>query len=140
MTNGIPAKTQTGFTLTELMVVVVIVAIISMIAYPQYVDYVRKTERKTAIGKSLEIASRVEQFRTQRLAYPSAQGDLDGFALEETKYEYAVDSVVSNGEVSGYSITVTPQGDQANDECGTLVFDSAGGWSFDNSLTEAECL
>ena len=138
-----PAKLnarQFGFTLIELLIVVAIVGVIAIVAYPNYVDHVRKTERKTAIGKTLEVASRVEQFRTQRLQYPSDAADLAGFALDEIKYDYEVAAVTVDGATVGYTVTVTPQGDQAQDECGTLVYANSGDWTFDNSLTEDDCL
>lgn len=139
-TITISTDIQKGFTLTELMVVVAIISIITMVAYPSYVGYVRDTERKTAIGKVLEIATRLEQFRTQRFTYPVTAADLAGFASVETKYEYEVAAVDEDGNDIGYSITVSPLGDQVNDDCGTLVYAAVGGWTFDNGLTDEECL
>lgn len=131
-----------GFTLIELLIVVAIVAILAVFAYPSYSDHVRKSARKAAIGKALEIASRVEQFRTQRLAYPSTAADLNGFALSETKYEYEVDDVATNGEVTGYTITLTPVAgsDQVEDDCGTLTYSNTEGWTSSTGLTEEQCI
>ena len=36
-------KTQSGFTMIEIMVVVVIVAILAVIAFPTYLDYVKSS-------------------------------------------------------------------------------------------------
>ena len=131
-----------GFTLIELLIVVAIVATLAVFAYPLYSNHVKKSERKAAIGKALEIASRVEQFRTQRFSYPSADADLAGFDLTEIKYEYEVASVMTGGEVTGYTVTVTPIAgtDQVNDECGTLIYSNAGTWTFSTGLTEENCL
>ncbi|RLT88206.1 MULTISPECIES: type IV pilin protein [unclassified Ketobacter] len=131
-----------GFTLIELLIVVAIVAVLAVFAYPSYSDHVRKSARKAAIGKALEIASRVEQFRTQRLTYPSSDADLAGFDLTEVKYEYEVDDVVTDGEVTGYTITVTPVSgsDQEQDDCGTLTYSNTGGWVSSTGLTEEQCL
>ncbi|WP_158643328.1 type IV pilin protein [Ketobacter alkanivorans] len=131
-----------GFTLMELLIVVAIVAILAVFAYPSYSDHVRKAARKAAAGKVLEIAGRLEQYRTQRFAYPSSAADLAGFAETEIKYEYEVTAVSTDGDVSGYTITATPvtTSDQVNDECGTLSYANDGAWTFGNSLTEQECL
>ena len=134
--------TSTGFTLIELVIVIAIVALLAMFAYPNYTQHVRKTERKAAIGKALELASRVEQFRTHRFQYPSAQADLDGFSQDEPKYRFVVTPIVANGETTGYSIVITPVAgtDQVNDACGTLTYNNAGNWTFSTGLTEEECI
>lgn len=131
-----------GFTLIELLIVIAIVAVLAVFAYPRYSDHVKKSARKAAVGKALEIASRVEQFRTQRFAYPSAAADLAGFELEEIKYDYVVTAVQTGGEVTGYEVVVTPVAgtDQVNDECGTLTYSNQGTWTFSTGLTEEDCL
>lgn len=131
-----------GFTLIELMIVVSIVGILAMFGYPGYLDHVRKTARKEAIGKILETANRVEQFKTQRFAYPSSDSELSSFDDSTVRYEYDVNSVEVSGAVVGYTVTATPVsgGSQVSDRCGTLVYNSSGTWVFSNSLTEEECL
>lgn len=131
-----------GFTLIELLIVMMIVAVLAVIAYPRYSDYVRNSARKAAVGKALEIASRVEQFRTQRFAYPSSEADLAGFELAEIKYEYEVAPVVTDGDVTGYTITLTPVAgsDQVNDVCGTLTYSNAGTWTSSTGVDEEDCI
>ncbi len=135
-------KAVKGFTLIELLIVLAIVAVLAVFAYPSYSEYVRSSARKAAIGKALEIASRVEQFRTQRFTYPSSTADLAGFELTEVKYEYEVAPVLTDGDVTGYTITVTPVtgSDQVNDLCGTLTYSSAGTWTSSTGVAEEDCL
>jgi len=124
----------------ELLIAMVIIAVLAVIAYPKYVDYVRQSARKAAIGKMLEIATRVEQFRTQRLAYPSLDADLDSFARDEVKYQYRVAATTTGNGVTGYTVTATPLLDQLQDECGTLVYFNDSHWEFADNLTEQNCL
>lgn len=113
-----------------------------MFTYPRYSDHVRNSARKAAIGKTLEIASRVEQYRTQRFTYPSSDADLAGFELNEVKYDYEVDAVLTGADVTGYIVTATPVAatDQAIDVCGTLTYSNTGQWTFSTGLTEEQCL
>ncbi|MCP5019054.1 MAG: type IV pilin protein [Ketobacter sp.] len=131
-----------GFTLIELMIVVAIVSVLAVIGYPTYSEHVRKTNRKAAVGKVLEIAGRLEQFRTQRFVYPSAAADLADFGHNDNHYTFSVASVAANGEVVGYTITVTPVAgaSQASDQCGTLTYNNEGTWTFSTGLDESRCL
>lgn len=135
-------KHERGFTLIELLIVVIIVGVLAVFAYPRYSDYVRNSARKAAVGKALEIASRVEQFRTQRFTYPSSDADLAGFELAELKYEYEVAPVMTDGDVTGYTITLTPVvgSDQVNDLCGTLTYSNTGTWTSSEGLAEEDCI
>ena len=129
-----------GFTLIELMIAVAIVAILAAFAYPSYNTHIRKTERKAAVGKILEIAGRLEQYRTQTFSYP-ADGALDQFDLTEKRYSYVVTTPDAG---DSFEIAATPNTgtDQVNDKCGKLEYDSEGVWTFNEgtTLTETDCL
>ena len=135
-------RSTKGLTLVELLLVVAIVGILALFGYPGYTEYIKKTARKQAVGKVLEIAGRVEQFKTQKLAYPSTAAELNGFNDATAKYGFAVATVVVDSEVVGYTVTATPVTgtNQVGDRCGTLVYSSTGIWTFANSLTESDCL
>lgn len=55
-------RSQFGFSLVELMIVVAIVAIISAFAYPSYQRYVIKAKRTVAQNALLQVADRQQQF------------------------------------------------------------------------------
>ena len=127
-----------GFTLMELMIAVVIVAILAAVAIPTYSAHVRKTERKVAIGKILEIAGRLEQYKTQTFSYPTGD-DLTQFTLNEKRYDIVAEAVDAG---AGYKVTATPKAgsDQVNDQCGTLEYTNESVWDFKDDLTESDCL
>ena len=130
-----------GFSLIELVIVVAIVGILALVGYPSYTEHVRKTERKAAVGKILNIATSLEQYKTQNFAYPTDAAVQA--TLEETDNRYAYEiAVTDNAGKTSYSITATPvsTGPQASDRCGVLTYTSQGEWSFDNNLTETDCL
>jgi len=126
-----------GFSLIELLIVMVIIALLATIGYPSYTEQVRKTARKEAVGKILETASRLEQFRTQKMAYPSAS-EVDAFGYDGNKYTISVETVTE-----GVAVKATPVADtlQADDKCGEMTYTTPGIWSFTGTdMTEKECI
>ncbi len=120
------ARRSRGFTLIELMIVVAVIAVIVAFAYPSYVDHVRKSRRAQAKADMVELAQLLERWHTVENTY-------EGFAapFERSPREAAADTEqyqigVAVDDANSFTITATPQRQQADDRCGTLTMNQAG--------------
>ena len=148
-------RSQLGFTLIELMIVVAIVAILASVGYPMYTDYTTKARRSAAQGFMLQIASREEQYLADARTYTSLFATA-GDALYMTppaettdRYTFTITVITATtdaGYIAGvalpqYIITATPIGGQlANDtKCGVLTLNSAGTKGENGSGSVSDC-
>jgi len=121
MTQGM--KTQKGFTLIELVIVVVILAILATIAIPSYREYVIRGHRRAAQAAMLEIATQQRQYFVANRAFATA-GEL-GYALPpEVDEFYDFDIDLDAGPPPTFTINFTAVGGQAGD--GNLSLTSEG--------------
>lgn len=125
MTNNVK-KTQSGFTLIELMIAVSIIAILMAVGIPSYQSQVQRGQRSDAQRVMLELASQQEQFMMNRQTYST---DLGSSGLNYTLpssvteyYDFAV--ALTAGPPEGFIITATAKGSQASD--GNLTLSSDG--------------
>jgi type IV pilus assembly protein PilE len=65
-------KTQQGFTLIELMIVVAIIGILAAIAYPSYQSHITKTRRSDAMSALSGLSAAMERHYTENLTYEGA--------------------------------------------------------------------
>lgn len=63
------SRTQQGFTLIEMMIVVAIIGILAAIAYPSYQRYVIKTKRTDMMSEMQNIASQIESRKLAQGSY-----------------------------------------------------------------------
>jgi type IV pilus assembly protein PilE len=121
-------KSNTGFTLIELMVVVSVVAALLLVALPAYKNQVIRGHRAAAKAEILEIADRQQQFLLANRAYADKTTlEANGFALDvgvEKNYDYAID--LGADVVPFYTITFTPSAGTIVEGDGELSLTSAG--------------
>lgn len=103
------------------MIVVTILGILTSLAYATYVEQVRKARRADAAASLLESAQVLERCFTRFNAYNNAGCPNPSGASGDTHYTL---SLVRTSNT--YTLTATPQGDQANDDCGTYTLDHLG--------------
>ena len=125
---------QTGFTLTELMIVVAIIGLIASIAYPTYQRYVQDARRADCAGTLLNAAAALERFKNNQ-ASPTYAGAILGGAAGDTfpnqcppeagATPYYNIAIAGQG-TSSFTLTATPVNTQVSDECGSLVLDQLG--------------
>ena len=121
-------KSQRGFSLVELMIVVVIVAVLSAIALPLYNKQVRTSKRSDGINKLEQIAQNQEKLYNANNVYSAA----GAVASDEGHYQVTV-TISNSGQK--FEASAVAQGDQANDTgCTTIRLDSTG------KYTPASCV
>ena len=127
-----------GFTLIELMIAVAILAILAIAALPMYTDQVRKSRRYDATSTLLSIEQEQELYRTNNATYGTLAQVWNGVAATP---EGLYTITIANPTGTGYTLTATAVGDQANDDengtgCDPLVITVNG---LNTTRTPAVC-
>jgi len=141
-------RSNAGFTLLELMIVVAIVAILSAIAVNSYLKYAQQSRRSDALAALTQDQGILERCYAQTFDYSkvtvaaSGCGTLTTTATNPSpKGYYAValslpSSASTGGVVTAYTLTATPVvgAPQASDsQCAVFTLTSANGHSATDS-------
>lgn len=133
-------RTNSGFTLIELVVVVAIIAILATIAFSSYRDQVVKSRRAAAATCLQERAQFLERHYTTYLSYGTPAPTISQCDNEVSPY-YQVSPVGAIGDKT-FTLQAVPQGAQATGDtkCGTLTITAKGVRGESGTATNAtEC-
>ena len=133
-------RIQRGFTLVEVMIVVAVISLLAAVAYPSYVNQVAKGRRTDGKQALVELAQKLERFYTERGTYAGATLGPTGLYPAVSSggyYALAIDTQTADG----FTISATPQGAQASDECAVLGYNHLGEQSVGAgaTLSAAKC-
>ena len=134
-------RTQRGFTLIEMVVVLAILAILVAVTYPSYQNYLFRGRRADGREMLQRVAAAQERFYTNRNRYTTDLTGATGINLGSDYSEaghYRISIVVPDGGQS-FTLTATPQGIQARDPCGNLTVNNVGARGFSGSASNGSC-
>lgn len=134
----VPARTRhyelphgaKGFTLVELIVAMIVMSVLSSIAVASYRSFSMDARRATAITALTDAASRQEQFFLDNKSYTTTVGG-GGINVDTTieggYYSLSIVAPSSACPIARcWAMQATPQGNQTDDNCGTLAYNSDG--------------
>ena len=106
-----------GFTLVELMITIVILGLLMAISVPMFIDQIRKGRRFDATSTLLSMEQSQELYRTNHTYYGTKSqvwGTVNG-SWQTPDEHYSLDITFPTSNTSGYLLTATAKGEQAND-------------------------
>lgn len=121
-------RTQKGFTLLELMIVVAIVGILTAVAYPSYQDSIIKARRSDAQAALLDLSNFMERTMTERNTYTPASLALPFDESPRDAGTVFYNLSLSASSASAFTLQAVPVAGtgQDNDNCGTLTLSHLG--------------
>jgi|GEM_PF-1684694 len=131
-------KKNHGFTLVEVLTVITILAIIAAIAIPSYNTYILKAKRSSAKNILSTISSKMETYKFNNKAYPTALTQLNYPANPFYVNEDLEPSAVATGSIykitlsgvsgiTAYTLTAEYQNTQIKDtNCKTFTINQLG--------------
>ena len=127
--HQIPNRSQ-GFSLIELMIAVAIIGILAAIAIPMYSDYVTRSRRADGQATLMQVAQELERCYTQFSKYNDNRCSVvDGDGVSESSDQgfYGISASGGNLTESTFTLTATPQNEQADDtDCTALTLTHLG--------------
>ncbi|MEG3061595.1 MAG: type IV pilin protein [Comamonas sp.] len=142
-----PAISQRGFTLIEMMIVVALVGILTAVALPNYQEYLRRGARSEAKAGLLQAAQWMERAATVSGVYPTvANTNNANFfpsglrSVPSDRYAIALPAASSTN--AAFVLTATPQNAQVGDRCGTFTLAQNGernNTGMKSGVTSADC-
>ena len=132
-TSGGHLKTQRGFTLIELMIVVVVVAILAAVAVPSYTEYITRGRIPDATSNLATKRVKIEQFYQDNRTYagaPDCASDTTSSSYFDFSCTVATSTAftlqaVGKSSMSGFTYTV----DQTNSKTSTISSGAPSGWT-----------
>lgn len=119
-------KTQQGFTLIELMIVVTILAVLLGIAIPNYQSYVKKTKRNDMMVELQNIASQIQAQKLAKGSFANVNTDLlVGDYPKGSQSLYTV-SISPDPLTSEWELTATPKAGKQMAGDGNLTLNATG--------------
>jgi len=121
-----PTKTQHGFTLVELMVVVAIIGILSAVAIPTYTNYTKKSEVAVAMSSSSALITNIELEAQTTGAFPT---DLQKIGASESISPLGILSLSQDSSNTEYGALLFTFGDNSSNKGKKLKYSkSKDGW------------
>ena len=103
-------KTQRGFTLIELMIVVVVVAILAAVAVPSYTEYVTRGRIPDATSNLATKRVKIEQFYQDNRTYAAVSSVTDPCSSDTTAGKGSFTISCTARSTTAYTITATGSG------------------------------
>ncbi|MCP1520568.1 type IV pilus assembly protein PilE [Pseudomonas migulae] len=127
-------RSNRGFTLIEIMIVIAIIGIVITIGYPSLTEYVKKGRRAEVAGLLSEQAQVLERFYSKGNVYTGATG------LSTGNDYYTITPILTD---QTFLLTATRKaGSMATDKCGDFTITNTGVRSMVNAtagLTTKDC-
>lgn len=135
-------KSDDGFTLIELMIVVAVISILAAIALPSYNEYIRRGHRADARTGLLQANQWLERAATANGVYPSSLPSAMTWSSDASR-RYTI-GISGGGTSSNFTLVATRKtpGPQATDKCGdyTLTYNGVqGNNNMATGVTSADC-
>ena len=119
-------KTQKGFTLVELMIVVAIIGILAAIAIPAYTDYIARSQASEAVTLMSGAKTPVAEFYADKGVWPNT-GSFNSLVKQQSgKY---VATLVPSDDGTNFTVTATMNATGVSNDIlsGTVMITTANG-------------
>lgn len=123
---------QRGFTLIELMITVAVIGILASVALPAYQEYIARSARAEAQSHLLQAGAWLERHYSENYRYDQNRAGTAVATLMPANLQSASAgggvryTLGINATATGYTLTMTRAGAQANDRCGNFTVNQVG--------------